>query len=198
MMKRLRALWVWLRRPEVIGPDECPIMHRWTIFSGHSGDSSPWCKLMVHHFLPNRDDRDVHDHPRPFITFVLRGEYEDLVPCYCQRVGEVVTLRFDGAGAHCTHCHGENVIVGERMTPGTIRRRLAHHTHRTRVGAKGCWTLVLMGPIRKPWGFLRDGRWWAWRDYEAKFGFGMRCEEVDVVYDEQKTRMTVPRPEHGR
>ncbi len=47
----------------------------------------------------------------------------------------------------------------------------------------GCWTLVLMGPVRRRWGFWRDGRWWFWRDYERVFGFGMRCEPTDTSDD---------------
>lgn len=171
---------------EVIGAPECPILHRWTLLETgrmvpdpgipsrkiHSGP-----KLMVHHFLANADDRDVHDHPRPFWTFVLWGSYDDYVPC----------PRCDGTGvcSHpswhfvriCTRCDGRTVVVGERMRRGMLRRRPAHHRHRTRVGPHGCWTVVLMGPIRRRWGFWRDGHWWFWRDYEDRFGFGMRCED---------------------
>lgn len=140
---------------EVIGPPECPILHRWTLWpwgerKHENGDVR--FKLMVHRFLPNADDRDMHDHPRGFVTLVLRGRYDDhsLDP---------------GAGT----------VRVDRLRPGSIRHRPAKHIHRTKVGPDGCWTLVVMGPMERAWGFWRDGRWMYWRDHERKYGFGMRC-----------------------
>lgn len=155
-----------LLEPEVIGAPDCPILHRWVLGSNEFWRRYP-VKPMIHHFLPNADDRDVHDHPRPFITVVLRGGYDDMAPCPTCK----------GGGTYCSGaCVGTGVVLRERMRPGMIRRRRAGHAHRTRVNADGCWTFVLMGPLRRPWGFIRAGRWWSVRDYEAEFGFGMRCD----------------------
>lgn len=158
---------------EIIGPPACPIMHRWTLFVWeHRERANRGFKLLLHHFLPNADDRDTHDHPRSFVTIVLRGSYEDLVPCRPPSDGGC-----GGTGTwECPFCDGDGLEVGERMRSGMIRFRSATHTHRTRVGPEGCWTLVIMGPLRRPWGFWRLGRWWPWREYEERFGFGMRCE----------------------
>jgi hypothetical protein len=117
-------------------------MHRWTLINTRFG------KLLLHHFLPNADDRAEHDHPSSFFTLVLAGGYSDLSP--------------------------EGV---DRMRPGSLRFRPAEHRHKTKVGPKGCWTLVLMGPKRRAWGFWKEGRWWPWREHERRFGFGMRCPE---------------------
>jgi hypothetical protein len=162
----------WLRNPEVIGPPDCPILHRWTLL-----DLGPRVgKLMVHHFLPNADDRDVHDHPRPFWTYIVRGGYDDLVPCECAGT----------AWEGCAGCVGRGGLpglrIGDRMRGGMLRRRPAEHAHRTRVGPRGCWTIVVMGPLQRRWGFWRRGKWWFWRDYEAEFGFAMRCEDLDKEY----------------
>lgn len=166
-------------KPEVIGPPDCALIHRWTLYSGDPNS----VKLMVHHFLPNADDRDVHDHPRPFWTLVVRGRYDDIGPCArCEqgRVGPVGIA--NGTAFNCPDCANTGLIVNERMRAGRLRLRPARHRHRTQVGPKGCWTIVLMGPIRRRWGFWRRGVWWFWRDYEAEFGFAMRCEDLDKEY----------------
>jgi hypothetical protein len=140
---------------EVIGPPECPILHRWTLLelgrkvTEGSGPSRRF-KVLLHHFQPNADDRAEHDHPRSFVTIVLWGSYVD------------------------TSNDGTKV---ERMHFGKVRFRPATHRHVTKVGPHGCWTLVIMGPIRRRWGFWADGRWYFWRDHEKLFGFGMRCPE---------------------
>lgn len=169
-----------LPEPEIIGAPECPIMYRWTLWPrvrshprGTDGmhvfqpaKKDVRCKLLLHRFLPNADDRDVHDHPRPFWTLVLFGAYDDMAPCdWC-----------GGSGNTCRRCSSTGVVLRERMRPGMLRYRRAKHLHRTRTSPRGCWTLVLMGPVRRRWGFLRFGRWWFWKDYEDEFGYGMRCD----------------------
>ena len=157
-----------LLRPEVIGPTDCPLLHRWTLAKAFG------CKLMVHHFLPNADDRAVHDHPAAFVTLVVRGFYDDMAPCdYPGCDGEGFLLPDDW---RCPTCRGAGVLLNERMRPGMLRFRQATHRHRTKVGPRGCWTLVLMLRKTRRWGFWLGGKWWFWRDFEREFGFGMRCD----------------------
>lgn len=145
----------FLPNTEVIGPPECPIMHRWTLLElgrrveEGSGPSRAY-KVLLHRFLPNSDDRAEHDHPRSFVTIILRGHYDDTSP----------------AGV-------------ERMRAGKVRFREAEHRHVTKAGPKGCWTLVIMGPKRREWGFWKENRWYPWRVHERLFGFGMRCPTED-------------------
>lgn len=148
-MGNVMRLLRWLRSPEIIGDPACPIMRRWTIVGEHSGKDRGRLdfKLMVHHFLPNADDRDMHDHPRPFVTLVLRGAYQDRTD--------------DGV---------------ENMTPGRIRLRRAEHKHITRVCTRGCWTVVGMGPLQREWGFWKGHSWLPWRKHGELYGFGMRCD----------------------
>lgn len=151
---------------EVIGPTDCPIMIRWTLLS------TRWGKLMLHHFLPNADDRATHDHPSPFVTLVLRGGYDDLVPCEpCDGDGWLFP------DDPCMDCMARGEVVGDRMRPGMVRYRRAEYAHRTRVLPSGAWTIVLMGPKQREWGFFKEGRWWPWREHERRFGYGMRCPE---------------------
>lgn len=75
---------------EVIGPTDCPLLHRWTLAQVRGR------KLMVHHFQPNADDRAEHDHPASFVTVVLRGYYDDESPAGVERMRAGV-VRFRAA-----------------------------------------------------------------------------------------------------
>lgn len=151
----------WLPDREVIGEDGCPIMYRWELvnFGPRVG------KLMLHHFIPLRDDLHPHDHPSGFVTLILHGGYDDMVPCWACR----------GWEGPCAACDGTGMVLGERMRAGMIRYRRATHTHLTKMGAQGAWTLCWMGPKRRAWGFRVGPRWVGWREYVQRFGFGERC-----------------------
>lgn len=162
---------------DVIGPPDCPLIHRWTLL-GRRHQSWP-AKLMLHYFPANADDRDVHDHPWPFLTFVLWGSYDDMKPCdQCKGTGQ----RHHPITWLCENCDGSGVLLNEHMKAGMLRYRPATHRHRTKVGPKGCLTLVLSGPTCRRWGFWRAGTWWWWSDYESEFGYAMRCEDLDKEY----------------
>lgn len=174
----------WLREPEVIGPPDCPLMRRWTIFCAtpekrdeavlfRLPDRCGW-RLMVHYFLPNTEDADPHDHPRPLWTLILKGGYLDLVPCsFCH--GERYPV-IQGARRRCPVCEGRGLEVGDRMHRGVIRGRPATHRHVTKVSTAGAWTLCLMGPKQREWGFWRFGRFYGEREYEEEFGLAFRCD----------------------
>lgn len=173
---RLRLIglrWEHLPQRESIGSPDCPLMWRWTLIESKRLD----CKLLLHRFLPNASDPDCHDHPRPFVTAVLRGRYEDVVPCpECRRDPGWSQRETPKLLKPCPRCAGSAIVLGDVMKAGMIRRRSARHTHLTRTGEQGAWTVVLMGPKRRPWGFIREEGWWPFKRYEEQFGFHMRCD----------------------
>jgi hypothetical protein len=194
----------WIRKPEVIGPPGCPLMRRWTIFVEFEGAGEEavlfrrWhffgYKLLVHHFLPNTEDVDPHDHPRALWTLILKGGYLDLVPCSdCDGKGvRVDKIILGDPGLPdievgelnvCATCDGRKLVVGDRMTRGVFRHRPAEHRHVTKVSSAGAWTLCLMGPKEREWGFWRNGKLFDWRAYEHKFGLGFRCESGNRVVE---------------
>lgn len=136
---------------EVIGQEECPLMVRWTIAD------LKFTKLLVHYFPPNVSDRDPHDHPRSFVTLVLHGRYFD--------------TSWEDYG-------GERVPTIECVETGAVRYRSATHLHIVETDDLGCWTIVVMGPLVREWGFMRlgTGRWWPWGKYIQRFGGVIRCD----------------------
>lgn len=153
---------------EIIGPPECPILARRTLISTGRG------KLLLHRFLPDASDRDFHDHPSSFLTLVFWGSYTDIAVCPdCHGNG---TIR----GAMCMLCEFEGQIVDDVVAPA-IRFRSAEHAHITTMGSRGAWTLCIMGPKRRGWGFWRAGKWFDWRSYERVFGLSFRCDREPVA-----------------
>lgn len=150
---------------EVIGHPDCPLMIRWTFLDLSETRLARWLpilfnyKAMVHYFPPEVDDKDPHDHPRSFLTFVLSGGYMD---------------------QHWPEGGGDPEI--EIVAAPAIRLRRAEHMHivETMPGT-GCWTVVVMGPPKRAWGFLRldSNKWWPWERYVQKFGGTVRCETDD-------------------
>lgn len=170
-----------LPKAEVIGPPECPLFTRWTLLAPRN-----LFKLRVHHFAPERQDGDCpHDHPWWFLTFVVKGGYDDLVTCKdCD--GEKVEWLLVGAGddsdwveVRCRRCRGRGIILSDRVNAPTVRFRRADYQHMTRTDERGAWTVVITGPVARDWGFWRDGHWWPFRLFEDTFGFTWRCEEPD-------------------
>lgn len=139
---------------EMIGPADCPIMWRRTLIANRFG------KILLHRFMPNASDKDPHDHPSAFLTFVLRGGYDDV-----------------SLAAASTPGGGPPIVVVDEVRAPTIRFRRAEHAHVTRVTPAGAVTVVAMFRKRRSWGFWREGRWYAWRDYEKLFGLNWRCDE---------------------
>jgi len=94
----------------------------------------PFARITIHNIL--RSDIDgLHDHPWPFQTFILAGGYWEHTP-------EGIFWR--GPGYH-----------GISKASDFHRLEIDHK----RAG-EDTWTLFLMGPKEKEWGFLdTDGNW---------------------------------------
>ena len=105
--------------------------------------------VFLHKFLKGDPD-DVHDHPWPYATFILKGGYYEWVP------------KFNEQG----------IKVGERRFwrgPGHFRICSPQSYHRIEL-ANGitAWTLFMPGPHRRQWGFLVNNKWIHNDDYLAK------------------------------
>lgn len=88
--------------------------------------------VFVHRFLKSDPD-DLHDHPWPYMTIILRGGYWEYTP-------DSGTPQWKGAGqirfGHSTDYHRIE------LEPGV-----------------DCWTLFCPGPKLRDWGFRVKNRW---------------------------------------
>jgi len=96
--------------------------------------------IFLHKFLKGDPD-DVHDHPWPYATLILKGGYYEWTPW------------FDSFGRQ----------IGERRRwrgPGHFRicRSTSYHRIELKPGVTA-WTLFMPGPQRREWGFLVKNRW---------------------------------------
>jgi hypothetical protein len=110
---------------------------------------------------------------------VLWGGYDDFVPCCACEDGWERRGRHGRILSHCRHGDGSGMVLGERMRAGTVRYRPARHAHATHAGADGAWTLCIMGPVVREWGFWIGGKWEHFRHYIDTRGFVRRCPADD-------------------
>lgn len=97
---------------------------------------TPWFSVMLHRIFRPDGQRELHDHPWTFLSFVLRGWYREDTP------------------------------EGERRIRWMNWKRAEDRHSIRFVSRKPVWTLVFTGPRRRIWGFWREGRFIPWREYD--------------------------------
>lgn len=143
---RMTGSWAFLSRFDITDPKTGELyLRRWRIVQ------TPWFAIYLHKIATPDKDRDLHDHPWPFVSLVLRGGYDELL----------VT----------TNTAMDDYLRGGRP-PFRVRRwmslgcRRATDAHRiTRLHRTPTWTLVLTGPRRRSWGFYTEHGFVDWRKY---------------------------------
>jgi hypothetical protein len=139
-LERRRSM-TWLNRlfrlEQINGGTRCPTyLYRWTVFQPRWG----WLKgfgIYLHRFVAEDWSRDMHDHPKRFISVGLSGGYVEHTP--------------NGSRTY--------------RAPW-IRSFPAKHIHRITLGQdKECWTLVIVLRATRPWGFWHAGSWIPWKEY---------------------------------
>jgi len=121
-----------------------PYLERYYLFLKER-DRFPF-NVFLHKFLKSDPD-DVHDHPWPFATLILRGGYWEWRP------------QFNAQGLKI----GE---IARWCGPGSFRTARATTYHRIELDpAVTCWTLFMPGPKQRDWGFLVRNVWVQWEQY---------------------------------
>ena len=111
-------------------------------------------RLYIHRFTGN-DCADLHDHPNDFLSLGVWGQYseEEWCPKFKRSFTKIYKAPF-------------------------FRYLKASHTHRiSLINEKPVWTIVLMFPKIREWGFFKfiEGKrkWIHWKTYVDMFdGFG--------------------------
>lgn len=123
---------------EINGRERCSTyLYRWVVAK------TRWGNAYVHHFVGDDWSRDLHDHPKRFISIGLWGQYVELVPAD------------DGFRSH----YRTYRAPWFRTFPATHRHRLML------IDRKPCWTLVIVLRTEREWGFWHEGRFIPWQSY---------------------------------
>lgn len=145
-MKLLDA--IFGKAEEINGPHRCPTyLYRWTLLS------TRWGKVYLHKFVGDDWSRDLHDHPKRFVSIGVFGSYVEETPSGDQR-----------------------------YRAPWIRSFPATHQHRIRMTHPGktCWTLVFVGKLQRDWGFWHEGQWHQWKSYvEERGGIADKMKACD-------------------
>jgi hypothetical protein len=142
----IKKLMQWLGRHRIIldrQSDE-PLVERYYVFL----KDRTWFpfNIFVHKFCKSDPD-DVHDHPWPYATLILKGGYYEWIP------------QFDKQG----NKFGE---VAVWRGPGSFRVCGANSYHRIELDPSiTAWSLFMPGPQKREWGFLVKNKWIHNEDY---------------------------------
>lgn len=122
---------------EINGANRCPTyLYRWHILK------TRWFKVYLHHFVGDDWSRDLHDHPKRFVSIGLRGSYIEQRPA-CNAIG------YDA----------------EEFRAPWFRTFPAEHIHRIVTPSGSCWTLVIVFREVRKWGFWHGKEFIPWRKY---------------------------------
>ncbi len=121
-------------RKRIIGGVNNPLLIRYILVR------IPCFGIYIHHLMRSDYDRALHDHPWPFMSFILAGEYIEHTPQEAKKY-----KRF------------------------SILFRPAMWLHRLQMD-KPCWTLVIVGKRQRKWGFMLPNGWCWWRKHNADLG----------------------------
>lgn len=97
--------------------------------------------IFVHKFLKSDPD-DVHDHPWPYFTLILKGGYYEWVGQFNnagEKIGEIRYWRGPGHFRFCRATSYHRIELDPEIT---------------------AWTLFMPGPHIRDWGFWAKGRGW--------------------------------------
>lgn len=133
--------WLLGQPEEINGHERCPTyLYRWAIVKRQGGFA-----IYLHHFVGDDWSRDLHDHPKRFISIGLKGAYLETTPA---------------------DSYADDLRVKYRWYRAPwIRSFPATHIHRIEVASQGCWTLVIVLKTVREWGFWHHGHWYPWKSY---------------------------------
>jgi hypothetical protein len=96
--------------------------------------------VFLHKFLKGDPD-DVHDHPWPYATLILKGGYYEWTAQFDENNNKIGETR---------HWRG----------PGHFRVCSANSFHRIELKpGVTAWTMFMPGPQKRDWGFLVNNKW---------------------------------------
>lgn len=139
------------RTPDfVIGGDDAYLARWWLI------PRNPLINVYLHHFTRGDDDRALHDHPWPFFSLMLHGQYLALT---AKGIDPLTHARMGPSEREANTRFTLREI-------GDVGFYLPTHSHRVElIDKQPCWTLVVTGPKLRSWGFWCKQGWVHWRRF---------------------------------
>ena len=121
--------------PDFIIGDDDPYIRRWWMTERQPEDT----KLYLHNQMRDDQDRALHDHPSDNISYILEGGYTEITPegTFERKPGDVIWRRAEQL----------HRLVLRRDENGNIITS---------------WSLFLMGPKVRDWGFQCEKGWVPW------------------------------------
>ena len=144
IIQRLKSNFLnWLdkrgRKREVMDrQNDEPYLERYYLFL-KDRDRFPF-NVFLHKFLKSDPD-DVHDHPWPYATLILKGGYWEWVPQFndkCEKIYETAKWRGPGHFRICSAGSFHRIELDPNIT---------------------AWTLFMPGRQQREWGFLVKNKW---------------------------------------
>ena len=102
--------------------------------------------VFLHKFLKSDPD-DVHDHPWPYATLILKGGYWEWIPIFDsvgRKTGEIQHWRGPGHFRICSATSYHRIELDPNIT---------------------AWTLFMPGTKQREWGCLVKNKWVQWQEY---------------------------------
>jgi hypothetical protein len=130
------------RKPDlVIGDPEQPYMLRWMLFPRNG-----LFNIYLHKFMRDDYDRAFHDHPWWSVSLVVSGGYFEVRPAHDGSTTRHWVPRWSIVPRWATYSHR---IECERDELGQCMP---------------CWTVFVVGPVIRTWGFWCPAGWKPWMD----------------------------------
>lgn len=120
------------------------LVHAGRTFLDRRGFECRWFGVYLHHIAGPDPGLDLHDHPWPFVSLILRGSYREL----WAETRSVHARRF------------------RTWRAGTVHYLGLHEAHRIVAAEPGTWTLCVRGRKRPTWGFYVPAGWVAHSEYD--------------------------------
>lgn len=95
-----------------------------------------WFSIRFHKLLMSDMDRDLHDHPWNWVTFMVKGAYYETT---------------------------ENCV--KRVRAGMVNGHKAETPHKLTLISPEVWTIFITGGKFREWGFHTESGWVHWQDY---------------------------------
>ena len=147
-----------MKRPPdfIIGNAKDPYLRRWWVIPRNR-----FFNIYLHNIVRDDDDRALHDHPWPSISFVLRGKLTEVLENRSRVLRKWVPYPRSSKAAH-------RLVVGSER--GTNQPKA------------NVWTLFFTGPRIREWGFHCPKGWVHWKLFtnpKNKGEVGVGCGEMD-------------------